>query len=191
MVHQSIWNEVCAQLRSMFRNVVAGPFDADLDIGPLISQAQCNRVLAFCEQAELDGIPMIGEGTIAPDVSEGGFYVTARAYGPVPRKHALARDEVLGPVLAAIPFRDEDDAITLANDTPFGLVTGIWTQDISRAVRVAKAVRSGQVFVNTYRTEGNVELPFGGVKQSGHGREKGFEALQEFSVVKTLVIHHG
>lgn len=191
LVHHSIWEEVTEQLRSMFRNVVAGPHEADLDIGPLISQPQLDRVSAFCKQAQADGIPLIGEGTIAPNATQKGFYTTARIYGPVPREHPLAQDEVFGPVLAAIPFHDEADAISLANATPYGLVAGIWTRDIGRATRVAKAIRSGQVFINTYGAGGGIELPFGGVKQSGHGREKGFEALKEFSALKTIVIHQG
>jgi aldehyde dehydrogenase (NAD+) len=94
-------------------------------------------------------------------------------------------------VLAVMPFEDEDEAVKLANGTPFGLVSGVWTRDGARQFRMAKRIKSGQVFINNYGAGGGVELPFGGVKLSGHGREKGFEALYGFSVTKTIAIHHG
>ncbi|GHB46378.1 aldehyde dehydrogenase [Pseudovibrio japonicus] len=190
LVHQSLWDEAIDKLRTGFRSAVAGPYKDDRDLGPLINASQLRRVNAFCEQAEADGIPLLGEGTIAPDAPVEGYYTTAKVYGPVPVEHPLAQDEVFGPVLSLIPFRTEEEAIHLANATAYGLVAGVWTHDISRATRVAKALRSGQVFVNTYGAGGGVELPFGGVKKSGHGREKGFEALKEFSVLKTIVVSH-
>ena len=109
----------------------------------------------------------------------------------MPRRNALAQEEVFGPVLAAFPFEDEADAIALANGTPYGLLAAVWTENGGRQQRVAKAVRCGQVFINCYGAGGGVELPFGGVKRSGHGREKGFEALYGFSTLKTVAIHHG
>ena len=90
-----------------------------------------------------------------------------------------------------MPFQDEEQAVELANGTPFGLVSGVLTQDGERQFRMAKKLKSGQVFINNYGAGGGVELPFGGVKLSGHGREKGFEALYGFSVTKTIAIHHG
>jgi aldehyde dehydrogenase (NAD+) len=109
----------------------------------------------------------------------------------VPAGHRLAQDEVFGPILAAMPFDDEADAIRLANGTRFGLVAGVWTRDGGRQMRLARAIRSGQVFVNSYGAGGGVELPFGGVGASGHGREKGFEALYGFTQLKTVAITHG
>ncbi|KZL09480.1 Aldehyde dehydrogenase PuuC [Pseudovibrio axinellae] len=190
LVHESRWEEAVDILRSSFRSVVSGQYQDDRDLGPLINASQLRRVNAFCEQAEADEIPLIGEGTIAPDAAREGYYTTAKVYGPVPINHPLAQDEVFGPVLAVIPFRTEEEAVSIANATPYGLVAGVWTKDIARATRVAKAIRSGQVFINTYGAGGGVELPFGGVKKSGHGKEKGFEALKEFSVLKTIVISH-
>jgi len=98
---------------------------------------------------------------------------------------------VFGPVLAAMSFTGEADAVRLANATDFGLVAGIWTQDGGRQLRMARAVASGQVFINNYGAGGGVELPFGGVKHSGHGREKGFEALYGLTTLKTVVLKHG
>jgi aldehyde dehydrogenase (NAD+) len=88
-------------------------------------------------------------------------------------------------------FRDEEEALRLANGTPYGLVAGLWTNDGGRQLRLAKALKSGQVFINNFGAGGGVELPFGGVKRSGHGREKGFEALFHFSTLKTVAIRHG
>ncbi len=109
----------------------------------------------------------------------------------VPSTHRLAQEEVFGPVLAAMPFDDEADAVRLANGTAFGLVAGVWTRDGARQMRMARAIRSGQVFINNYGAGGGVELPFGGVGASGHGREKGFEALYGFTTLKTIAIRHG
>jgi aldehyde dehydrogenase (NAD+) len=94
-------------------------------------------------------------------------------------------------VLAAMPFEDEADAVRLANGTDYGLLAAVWTENAGRLHRVAKAVKAGQVFMNCYGAGGGVELPFGGVKHSGHGREKGFEALYGFTVLKTIVLQHG
>jgi aldehyde dehydrogenase (NAD+) len=98
---------------------------------------------------------------------------------------------VFGPVLAVQAFDDEEEAVALANGTAFGLVAGVWTRDGGRQLRLARRLRSGQVFVNNYGAGGGVELPFGGVKASGHGREKGFEALYGFTTLKTIAIRHG
>ena len=106
------------------------------------------------------------------------------------RDHPLAQQEVFGPILSLMTFSDEADAIALANDTDYGLVAGVWSRDGSRAIRVARQIMVGQVFVNAYGAGGGIELPFGGMKKSGHGREKGFDALYEFAATRTMVIRH-
>jgi aldehyde dehydrogenase (NAD+) len=112
-------------------------------------------------------------------------------FGEVPRNAALAREEVFGPVLSVLPFTDEADAVALANATDYGLVAAVWTRDGGRQVRVAKRIRAGQVFINCFGAGAGIELPFGGVGKSGHGREKGFAALHEFTRTKTMVLNHG
>jgi aldehyde dehydrogenase (NAD+) len=112
-------------------------------------------------------------------------------FGPVPAGHPLAQEEVFGPVLAVFPFEDEADAIALANSTEYGLLAAVWSENGGRQMRVAKAIRAGQIFINCYGAGGGVELPFGGVKKSGHGREKGLIALEEMSSTKTILQFHG
>ena len=105
--------------------------------------------------------------------------------------HILAQEEIFGPVQVLISFKDEQEAIEIANGTKYGLVASIWTNDASRQMRLPKLIKAGQIFVNNYGAGGGVELPFGGVGHSGFGREKGFEALKGFSSYKTIAVKHG
>jgi aldehyde dehydrogenase (NAD+) len=130
-------------------------------------------------------------GQIMADAPAGGFYVAPTLLADVPGSHRLAQDEIFGPAQVVIPFDDEDHAVQIANGTAYGLVAGVWTENGGRQMRLAKRLRAGQVFLNNYGAAGGVELPFGGVGKSGHGREKGFEALYGFSVLKTVAAHHG
>jgi aldehyde dehydrogenase (NAD+) len=148
-------------------------------------------VQRYVEGARAAGVPVLAEGRIADGAPGTGYFVKPTFFGPVPRDHALAREEVFGPVLAALPFDDEADAIALANATDYGLLAAVWTENGGRQQRVSKAIRAGQVFVNCYGAGGGVELPFGGTKRSGHGREKGMMALEEMSTTKTVVLWHG
>ena len=191
LVQASIYDRFMKQVAERFAQSMAGSPEMDRDCGPLINAAQKQRVEGFIRQARDSGIPVLAQGQVAPGVPAGGFYVPPTLFGPVPRDHRLACDEVFGPVLAAMPFSDEADAIALANATDFGLIAGVWTRDGGRQIRVGKQMKCGQVYLNCYGAGGGVELPFGGVKKSGHGREKGFLALEEFCVVKTMVQYHG
>ena len=191
LVQRGIHDHFVAMVAERFKASSAGTPAMDRDCGPLINAAQKQRVEGFIQRAIASGIPVLAQGQIAAGVPAGGYYVAPTMFGPVPREHALACDEVFGPVLSVIPFDDEDEAVRLANATDYGLIAGIWTRDGGRQLRVAKQMKCGQVYVNTYGAGGGVELPFGGVKKSGHGREKGFMALEEFCTVKTVVQYHG
>ncbi len=190
LVQRSVWDKVIPLVAERFNALRTGAPHDNPDLGPVINEKQKGRVEAFFARAEAEGVPLLAQGRRQDDAPEGGFFVPPTLYGPVPRDNHLANEEVFGPVLAAIPFDDEADAVALANATDYGLVAGVWTRDTSRAVRVARKVRAGQVYINAYGAGGGIELPFGGVKKSGHGREKGFEALYEFSALKTIVIKH-
>ena len=168
-----------------------GPALADLDIGPLIRQSQLQRVWDFLSQAERDGVAMAAQGQLAEDAPQTGFYQAPTLLRDMPAGHRLAREEIFGPVLAAMPFDTEEQALALANGTRFGLVAGVWTRDGARQLRLARRLRAGQVFVNNYGAGGGIELPFGGVTSSGYGREKGFEALLGLTTLKTIAIRHG
>ena len=191
LVQKSAYDGFVAKIAARFAQLRVGSHAMDLDCGPLISANQKKRVQGFIEQARKDGVPVLAQAQVAEGVPAGGFYVAPILFGPVPRANQLACEEVFGPVLSIIPFEDEADAVKLANSTDYGLVAGIWTRDGGRQMRVAKKMRCGQVFVNGYGAGGGIELPFGGVKKSGHGREKGMEALREFSQAKTIVFKHG
>lgn len=191
LVQKSIYNKFVQRVAEEFSKVRAGTPEMDLDCGPLMNRAQLKRVQAYIDQANAQGIAVIAQGQIADGAPDEGYFVRPVFFGPVPRDAALAKEEVFGPVLAALPFEDESDAIALANGTDYGLLAAVWTENAGRLQRVAKAVKAGQVFMNCYGAGGGVELPFGGTKRSGHGREKGFLALEEVSTTKTLVHYHG
>jgi aldehyde dehydrogenase (NAD+) len=191
LVEQSIYEPLLERLGKAFENLRVGPAAMDLDVGPLIRASQQQRVWDFLSDAQVAGIQMVAQGQVVDEAPDTGFYQAPTLLRDVPVMHRLAQEEVFGPVLSAMSFRSEDHAVELANATQFGLVAGIWTRDGSRQFRMAKRVRSGQVFINNYGAGGGVELPFGGVKSSGYGREKGFEALYGFTTLKTVAIRHG
>ncbi len=191
LIQQNIYEPLLERLGEAFKRLQVGSAAMNLDLGPLIRASQLERVTGFLEQARADGVATVAQGQIARGVPAGGFYQTPVLLRDVPVMHRLAQEEVFGPVLSAMAFDDEDHAVQLANATEFGLVAGIWSRDGARQFRMAKRVRSGQVFINNYGAAGGVELPFGGVKSSGYGREKGLEALLGFTTLKTVAISHG
>jgi len=189
LVQQEIAGALTERLAERFAALTAGPALADRDLGPLVSARQKEIVEGFLDRA--GETPVIAEGRVAPDAPAGGHYVPARLIGPVPPEREIACEEVFGPVTALIPFETEAEAVEIANAPGYGLVAGVWTQSGARQMRLARALRAGQVFLNDYGAGGGVELPFGGVGRSGHGREKGFEALYGFTTLKTVAARHG
>jgi aldehyde dehydrogenase (NAD+) len=171
--------------------LTVGPALADLDAGPLIRASQLQRVQHYLNEARARRDCSRVRGTRRRRRTGRRLLPGAHA---VARRAAIAPDraeEIFGPVLAALPFDTEDEALAIANGTRYGLVAGVWTRDGARQLRVARKLRCGQVFINNYGAGGGIELPFGGVKSSGYGREKGFEALLGFTTLKTIAIKHG
>lgn len=191
LIEQPIYDALLSRLGEAFEALRVGPATMDLDLGPLIRQTQQQRVWDFLSDAQTAHIPIVAQGSVVDEAPDTGFYQAPVLLADVPADHRIAQEEVFGPVLSAMPFTDEDHAVELANATHFGLVAGVWTRDGARQFRIARRVKSGQVFINNYGAGGGVELPFGGYKSSGYGREKGFEALYGFAVLKTVAVRHG
>ncbi len=189
LVHRSRYDEVLAAMAGRYSGLRAGPAMSDLDLGPLVSQRQKDIVEGFI--AKGSDLEVAAQGQVVDGAPRGGAYVAPTLFGAVAPDHTLAQDEIFGPVQVVIPFDDEDHAVAIANGTKFGLVASCWTKDGARAMRMAKRLRAGQVFLNNYGAGGGVELPFGGTGLSGHGREKGFEALYGFTTLKTVAAFHG
>ncbi len=189
LVERSRYDEVVAAMAERVNALRVGPAMADLDVGPLISARQKEIVAGFLSLT--DESMIAARGQIVADAPQGGHYQAPVLIAGLADDHRLAQEEIFGPAQVVIPFDGEEEAVAIANGTPYGLVAGVWTNDGGRQMRMAKKLRAGQVFINNYGAGGGVELPFGGTGKSGHGREKGFEALYGFSVLKTVAAHHG
>ncbi len=189
LVHKKVYKEVKSKMSDKYRKLIVGPAIDDMDLGPLISYRQMEIVKSFLE---LGGdLKIAAEGKISKNATKKGFYIKPTLFEDVPYSHKLAQKEIFGPIQVLIPFEIEEEAIKIANSTSYGLVASVWTESGARQMRMAKKLKSGQVFINNYGAGGGVELPFGGVGKSGHGREKGFEALYGFSTLKTVAAFHG
>jgi len=164
---------------------VGDPLLETTKLGPLSSQAQLERVRGYIKQGLAEGAELVAGGAEPPaNVPAGGYYVQPTVFGRVKNSMTIAQEEIFGPVLAIIPYKDEEDAVRIANDTVYGLAGAVWSKDEDRAQRVARRIRAGQVDVNGGAF--NMNAPFGGFKQSGHGREAGRYGLEEFLEYKSL-----
>ena len=189
LVQRGRYDEVLSAMAARYAALRAGPALADLEVGPLVSSRQKEIVEGFLGKGT--DLEVAAKGKVVADAPAAGAYVPPTLFACNDPDHTLAQDEVFGPVQVVIPFDDEDHAVAIANGTDFGLVASCWTRDGARQMRMARKLRAGQVFLNNYGAGGGVELPFGGTGLSGHGREKGFEALYGFTTLKTVAAFHG
>ncbi|HEY8200008.1 MAG TPA: aldehyde dehydrogenase family protein, partial [Actinomycetota bacterium] len=189
IVDRRIEADLVDALAERMASVRMGPGIEDPDMGPLISEAQLTRVAGYVDRGRRDGARLLAGGGRPDDPALArGFFFEPTLFTGVKPNAVIAQEEIFGPVLVSLPFADIDEAVRLANDTPYGLVCAIWTRDIDRALWVAGRLDSGQVFINTYGAGGGVELPFGGWKHSGFGREKGLEAVVAYTQTKTVAV---
>jgi len=153
-------------------------------LGPLSSQAQLERVRSYIKKGVEEGAELLAGGADRPEGVPGGYFVKPTVFGRVKNSMTIAQEEIFGPVLSIIPYKDEDEAVRIANDSPYGLAGAVWSKDDARAQAVARRIRAGQIDVNGGAF--NMNAPFGGFKQSGHGREAGVYGLEEFLELKSL-----
>jgi len=186
LVPQSKYDEAAKLAAEAAAGFALGnPLDEKTRLGPLSSKAQLERVKSYIKKGVDEGAELIAGGAEPPaGAPAGGYYVRPTVFGKVKNSMTIAQEEIFGPVLAIIPYKDEEDAIRIANDSPYGLAGAVWSKDDARAQRVARRIRAGQVDVNGGAF--NMNAPFGGFKQSGHGREAGVYGLEEFLEYKSL-----
>lgn len=189
LVERPIHDRLLLTLAERARAVRLGdPLDPATDMGPAANEPQFRRILDCIERARAEGARIVAGGGAARGAGlDPGFFVQPTVFADVQNTMDIAQEEVFGPVLAVIPFDGEDDAIRIANATRYGLAAGVWTESLPRALRMTRALRAGQIWVNTYRAMA-VQAPFGGFKESGFGREKGEQALDEFLATKNVMI---
>lgn len=189
LVERSIADEFVARLADSMRGAKLGdPAELDTDIGPIATRPQFAAVLDRIESAKQAGATaVLGGNRAAPEGGENGLFVEPTIFTGVTNDMRIAREEVFGPVLVAIPFDNEDEAVAIANDTDFGLTAGLWTSNLDRAINLPHRLQAGTVWVNTYRTV-SVMAPFGGFKDSGIGRENGIDAVKDYLEAKSIII---
>jgi acyl-CoA reductase-like NAD-dependent aldehyde dehydrogenase len=186
-VHGALVDKLAARAAAMR----VGPGVSDPDMGPIISKRQVDTIERYVAAGLAEGARLVAGGSRPSDPSLGGGYyfrpTLLDGVGPAMR---VAQEEIFGPVLAMMTFDDVEEAAALANRSEYGLVAGVWTRDVNKALTLAARIKAGQIYVNTYGAGGGVELPFGGFKKSGYGREKGLESLASYTAVKNVCIRY-
>lgn len=190
LVHRSIHDQFVERVVAFAGRAKKGdPLLASTQVGPVTTPPQYRKILDYIDVAKSEGAACVlgGGPATGPDIGEGGCFVEPTIFTGVHNQMRIAQEEVFGPVLACIPFDDDEEAIAIANDTTFGLAAGFWTQDIRRILRVSERLQAGTVWVNTYRVISYLS-PLGGYKHSGIGRENGLDSIQNYLQTKSIMI---
>src|SRR5271154_5648135 len=184
-IEQGIYEEFVERLVKHSESMTVGdPLDPNTRMGPLVSKEQHDRVKGYLKTGKAEGATAKAGGEV---VSGAGYYVRPTIFAGVHNQMRIAREEIFGPVGAAIPFKDEADAVFQGNDTNYGLAAAVWTRDISRGLKVARALKAGTVWINSYGGSDPIS-PFGGYKQSGFGRELGMHSLELYTQIKSVYV---
>ncbi len=191
LVQRGVYDRMVEGLASRAAQIKMGdPRLPETEMGTAANEPQFNKILSFIEAARGDGARLVAGGNRAEGPGlEKGFFVEPTIFADVRNDMKVAAEEIFGPVLSIIPFDEEEEAVQIANDTPYGLASGVWSQDINRCMRMMRAIRSGVVWVNTYRVASS-QLPFGGMKNSGYGRVRGHAGILEWLQTKTVFIDY-
>jgi aldehyde dehydrogenase (NAD+) len=189
LVQRKAHDELVARLTERAASMRVGPGVSDPDMGPIISRKQLEMIEGYVKIGQREGAQVAAGGgrPSAPDLGQ-GFFFQPTLLDRVSPDMRVAQEEIFGPVLAIITFDEIEEAIAIANRSQYGLVAGVWTRDINKAMTVASRIKAGQVYINTYGAGGGVELPFGGYKKSGYGREKSLESLASYTQVKNVCV---
>jgi aldehyde dehydrogenase (NAD+) len=189
LVQRKVYRQVIDRLVERARRIRLGdPLDKRTQMGTAANAPQFERILGSIARGVEQGAELATGGK--PATGEGlgkGFFIEPTIFAEVDNAMELAREEIFGPVLSVIPFESEEEAVAIANDTRYGLASGVWTTNLSRAMRMIRAIHAGTVWVNTYRAA-QAMAPFGGFKDSGHGKERGLEAINEYLQTKNVLI---
>ena len=188
-VEQSIYDEFVGRVAEFGKKLQVGNgLDPNVQIGPLVSEQQLERVTGYLDIGQKEGAKALaGGGRVTEGALSKGFFVSPTVFAGVEDNMRIAQEEIFGPVISAIAFKDMDELVKRANNTTFGLGSGLWTRDVSKAHAVAKRLRAGSVWVNCYQAM-DPAVPFGGYKMSGYGRESGKQHVEEYLNVKAVWI---
>ncbi len=188
LIEEEVHDRFVQELARRAAGLRLGPGLSNPDIGPVVSEEQFQRVLHYLELGKQEGAQIVHGGEAATEGElQQGFFITPTLFDAVQPDMRIAQEEIFGPVLSILPFRQVDDVARLANNVPYGLVAAVWTRDIGKAHRLAADIKAGQIYINNY-FGGGVGAPFGGYKKSGFGREKGMEALHAYTQVKNVCV---
>lgn len=186
LVEAQIADEVIDRLIEKFKQLTVGPPESHADVGPIINQKQYDSILHMIHAIDEEAKLLVGGEAVDVEGYEGGYYLSPTIVETSNHNHSLVQEEIFGPVLSVVRFQDVEEAIELANATDYGLVAGVWTKDIDIANYASARIQSGQVFINSYGAAGGVQMPFGGYKKSGIGREKSHLAVQNYIQIKNI-----